>query len=234
MLKYRVLRWGFVIIVCAALTVSVADAQRVSQQEPCVGELECYENPPETGGSSGSTWSGYSDGRLNPDPAEYYSIWCNFDLIEVWGGVPNPQLLITIPILDIFTLEEGGVLDLGNGMTVVRNTADTITIYGSNGNLAPAAGSKAFSLSECIARNGGVPESSENVSPLPEDESEAVSVCANQDYFFENMEACLYEAGFNDAGVLLIQWMFFCTSGGTLPIAGVFIAGWHWRRRRTK
>lgn len=115
----------------------------------------------------GGPWPGLSDGRLNPDPAEYYSIWCGSDHLEVWRGVPSPVLLDVIPIVDVIELAEGGVFETGAVLTVTRNSADTITIYGSNGNGAPTPGSKAFSLSECIARNGGLPETGERVPTGP-------------------------------------------------------------------
>jgi hypothetical protein len=130
---------------------------------------------PEPVSGGGSTWPGYSDGRLNPDPAEYYSVWCAFDALEVWRSVPAPLLLAAVPIADVFRLEEGGSLELPDAMGLVRSTADTITVSGSNGNAAPSPGSKSFSLSECIARNGGVPldelpEEEPEPGPAPEDE----------------------------------------------------------------
>jgi hypothetical protein len=44
----------------------------------------------------------------------------------------------------------------------VRNSENTLTIYGSNGNLAPAAGEKAFNRDECLQFYEG---GSNNVAP---------------------------------------------------------------------
>jgi hypothetical protein len=104
----------------------------------------------------GPQWSGMSDGRLNPDPAEYYSIWCSNDVIEVWGGNPSPQLISTIPIVNVLLLAVGGSLDAGAGLTVTHPSEDTVSITGNNGNLAPQPGSKSFSLSACMAQNGDI------------------------------------------------------------------------------
>jgi hypothetical protein len=96
--------------------------------------------------------------------AEYYSVWCSNDVVEVWGGKPTPQLINTIPIVDILQLGDVGSFDAGAGMMVSR-TGDAIVISGSNGNNAPNPGSKYFSLNECLARNGGAPEIPEPPQP---------------------------------------------------------------------
>ena len=120
---------------------------------------ECYEPPPDNPPPSGEggVWDGYSDGRLNPDMAEYYTIYCENDLIEVWGGVPSPQLVKSIPLSDAIALAVGHEQPLGNFVVMQRTSEDIITIYGSNGNRAPESGSKSFVLSECVAHNGGLP-----------------------------------------------------------------------------
>lgn len=143
-------------------------------------------------GSSPPAWEGYSDGRLNPDPAEYYSVWCAFDRIDVYRSVPQSELLKMISLADVIELSSiGGAMDLGDFMTLVRNSEDTITIYGSNGNQAPTHGSKAFSLAECVERNGGLPEVP---SPPPPDASETPAeneeADARQDVL-DSIEFCL-------------------------------------------
>jgi len=141
----------------------------------------------------------------------------------------------TIPLGDVFNLEEGGVLDLGDAMSLVRNTSDTITIYGSNGNLAPEAGSKAFSLSECIARNGRLPDSEEPPAAAPGETPPQESdrdICLSLDNL-EDVTDCL--AGLELSGVeLLFLWVFqFCSIGlvGIVMLPG----GWMvWRHKRRK
>lgn len=99
-------------------------------------------------------WEDAFDGRLNADPAEYYTIYCAFGEIRVYRSTPDTQLLKQIPISTAVNLPIGGSVDLGDFMSMVRNAENTITIYGSNGNLAPASGSKAFGLRECTGDVG--------------------------------------------------------------------------------
>lgn len=108
-------------------------------------------------------WDGYTDGRLNPQQGEYYTIYCQGDFIHVVRAVPETETLAQIMIISVQSMSIGETLNLGDFMSLVRNTEDTSTIYGSNGNLAPQPGEKAFSLSECVARN----------SELSNDEPEA-------------------------------------------------------------
>lgn len=217
----------------------------------------------ETGGSSGRSgqqsepWSGYSDGRLNPDPGEYYSLWCAFDRLEIWRAVPETQLIKMVGIGDIVALNVGAALDLGDFMTLVRNTSDTITIYGSNGNSAPEPGSKAFSLSECIARNGGLPETDDD-SPAtgddgnspPDDDPQARrrEAEATLDFCFDGYEflrdswllaGCLNNALSNYRDVLngdeiaSLAVMIFCLNvvvgNGIVPIGIILFLSWHRR-----
>jgi hypothetical protein len=110
-------------------------------------------------------WPGYQDGRLSPDPSEDYAVWCSSDRVEVWRTVPLAVLLKAVIIRQVIDLAVGDELDLGSSMVVERTSEDVVTISGSNGNSAPQPGSKTFSLSECIARNGGDPEPSPPSGP---------------------------------------------------------------------
>ncbi|PJF40663.1 MAG: hypothetical protein D6737_16860 [Chloroflexi bacterium] len=107
---------------------------------------------------SAPPWSGFSDGRISPDPAEYYSIWCQADTIQVWRSVPETSLLKEISLADVLALSVGGEMALGDFMVIQRSSENIATIFGSNGNLAPEAGSKAFSLDDCVTANGGAPQ----------------------------------------------------------------------------
>lgn len=103
------------------------------------------------GDSEGPVW----DHRVNPHPAEYYSIYCAFDLISVYHGGTG-ALLRTMPINDVAHMTDGGPpMDVGNGMTVARN-GDVVTFAGSNG-FGPEPSSKWFTLTECRERNGEIP-----------------------------------------------------------------------------
>jgi hypothetical protein len=161
---------GLLLAALILLPVTLSAAPAAQECTP----PECYEPPPpppppppsNPNPPSGGSWSGYSDGRLNPDMAEYYSVWCANDHIEVWGGKPTPQLIILIPIVSVLQLGDVGSFDAGAGMTVSL-TGDAITITGSNGNNAPNPGSKSFSLNECLARNGSTPEVPPDQPPAP-------------------------------------------------------------------
>lgn len=149
-----------------------------AQEEPCIGEIECYEPPPATGGAPPEVkfvpeqpWEGFSDGRLNPDMAEYYSVYCPQGslVIMVLRAVPPPTALVdNVPIENVsdgatFTRES-------SGLTVARS-GDAVTISGSNGNLAPQSGSKTFSFAECLERAGITLEEQPEASPNTGDNS---------------------------------------------------------------
>lgn len=146
--------FGLLVVALTLLPVFARPSAAQCVPPECIPPEPTYGSPqqPNTGGS----WSGFSDGRLNPDMAEYYSVWCRSDLIEVWGGMPAPQLLAAIPIVDVLALGEIGSFDAGSGLTVSK-TGDVVTISGANGN-GTAPGSKWFSLSACLTANGRTPE----------------------------------------------------------------------------
>lgn len=118
----------------------------------------CGTNPPSDDDDDGiqppAPWDDANDGRLNADPAEYYTIYCAFGEIRVYRSTPDTQLLQQIPFSTAENLPVGGSVDLGSFMSMVRSAENTITIYGSNGNLAPEAGSKSFGLRECTGDPG--------------------------------------------------------------------------------
>src|SRR6185503_7597126 len=72
------------------LLVAAAPA---SQDTPCTPP-DCYTPPLESQTQTNPQsaiilWGGYTDGRLNPDMAEYYSVWCLDGVIRVLRGVPG-------------------------------------------------------------------------------------------------------------------------------------------------
>jgi hypothetical protein len=109
---------------------------------------------------------------VNPEVGEYYTLYCANDGLEVWRSTPATELLETVPLPPIFLLPEGGELALVDSMTLERRTGDTLAVLGANGNAAPAAGEKVFTLAECIARNGGVPELPDEEDPPPPEDDE--------------------------------------------------------------
>lgn len=185
-------------IVLLILTVLGTSSLSAYQEElPCVGEAECYEHPDDdSDDSSESSWEGYSDTRLNPQMDEYYSVYCNRDVVEVWGfSAANPQEVSRIPIRRL--IDGPFSFDDGNGLTVNR-VEDTITISGSNGYGPNHPGSKSFSLAECIARNGGEPPAEEPVPPPQSDgsipeinvDTGITSTCADYNYYVAHLDEC--------------------------------------------
>ncbi|MBK9750926.1 MAG: hypothetical protein IPO91_29755 [Chloroflexi bacterium] len=140
------------------------------------GPIVCGGGGGSTGGGSSSGGGGSSgpiDGRLNFAPDEYYTLYCAYDTLEIWRGVPTGLLLHAVPIVNFTSLVVGGSYDVGGGTSIFRNSEDIFTIYGSNGNLAPAGGSKNFALSQCIASNGGEPAAP---IPVPPEQSQSPEV----------------------------------------------------------
>ncbi len=121
------------------------------------------------GGSAGGggAGAGATDGRLNYAADEYYTLYCAFDQLEIWRGVPSGLMLHSVPLADLLALPVGGGYDAGGGTTVMHETSDIFTVYGSTGNLAPQSGFKSFSMAACIAANGGEPQAAPPaVSPV--------------------------------------------------------------------
>jgi hypothetical protein len=215
------------ILVGAALLL--VNAPAVSAQEDCVGSEECYDLPEEIETSETGNvppWDGFTDGRLNPDMGEYYSVWCAYDRVEVWRAVPQPEAVNYILVVEIIELQIGGALDVGHFMSVVRNTEDTVTIYGSNGNGAPEPGEKAFSLQECISRNGGAPQAEDTASevlneppyvPPPPPMPSVGGACSIGEFFV--VEGIVLPDGtcYVSPTEFLFQWIFFLAGG---PLCG--------------
>lgn len=94
-------------------------------------------------------WPG--DDRINPHPAEYYTVYCKNDQLSIYRG--DGLVLKYVPLTTLLNLSaSGGSVSVGSGMSVARS-GDTITVSGSNGNYA-GSGSKSFSLTTCLERNG--------------------------------------------------------------------------------
>jgi hypothetical protein len=211
--------------------------------EPCYGGGGGGSSVGEPENAPAPPWEGFSDGRLNPSRDEYYSVWCHNDLIEVWRSVPESLLLGTIPVLSVFELPEGGTLDAANGLTVTRNTSDTITVSGLNGNLEPAWGSKSFSLSECIARNGGVPEPPEepdsggeagSLPGDPDDRPTGVEFCFELQTAQDVIDCLSFQTGLSGLEILFLWIWQFCIVGPGIVLVPAGFYGWRWQRRGRK
>ncbi|MBI5957205.1 MAG: hypothetical protein HY866_00625 [Chloroflexi bacterium] len=187
-------------------------------------------------GPVGDPWDGYTDERLNPSMDEYYSIWCKYDQVEIWRSVPT-SAMFPVPLIQLVNLADGGTLDAGNGMTINRS-GDIITVFGSNGNLAPASGSKSFSLSECITRNGGEPEQPINETagsaPEPQNEDIGLEYCMENYSDMVSLLACMftYNGGLRSPEGLVIWMLQFCSTGPAIVIVPAGL--WVRRQRRTR
>lgn len=218
---------------------------------------------PGDGGESSEpppAWGGYSDGRLNPDPAEYYTIYCHegTDTVYVVRTNPQTETIKEIPLCDLVSLSVGGALDLGDFMTAVRGGEDQVTVYGTNGNLAPEPGSKSFSVAACLSSNGGAPHCTtapppgdddsgavEEPGPSPEElVQEDIDFCFDTYEFFgggggENTDLlvdCLVSATSQEGASgeqIVWVWVFQLCLGLPVAFGSVVFgaAGWRYRQR---
>lgn len=213
----------------------------VTAEEVCIelegGGMICYdvefseESFEDDESAPDSDWSGYFDGRLSPDPDEYYSIWCAVDHIEIWRSVPDTELLTLVPLAAVIDLSEGQALNIGEQMALIRHLAGQVQITGNNGNRAPDPGVKYFSLEECIARNGGLPGTGSRDDDAGADELSAFAqMCIEVPGFFNAFtEDCMEELGYDLLTRTLIRIMWTFCSSFFLAIA---LGGLIWRRRR--
>lgn len=190
-------------------------------------------------------WSGYEDGRLNPEQGEYYTIYCFNDLIHVVRVVPVTEEVKTVPFSQVTPLEIGGALDLGDNMTLVHNAVDTLTVYGSNGNSAPNPGEKAFSMSQCLERGGGDPETSD-AEVLESDELPVAALPISDNPDPDTCEPIITPLGllpcdfdFDDLGNISgLEYMWrialLCLSNPFAVVAIVFVPGMKTLRRKRK
>ncbi|MBK9125319.1 MAG: hypothetical protein IPM16_19650 [Chloroflexi bacterium] len=177
-----------------------------------------------------------SDGRLNPDAGEYYTLYCAYDTLHIYRGTPESLLLKQVEIADLLSLSVGATLDLGDFMTAVRHSEDIFTIYGSNGNTAPDYGQKSFSMAECIARNGGAPTVAPTNTPRPsggdddddDEETDAEHRIRERQEAQENLEFCFesYEFFGGDTELLLDCLGFAAELPGTSSIEQLWIIIW--------
>lgn len=135
------------------------------------GEPPTGENPPPD-----NSWPG--DARLNPDALEYYNVYCEYDHLLVRRGVPPAAEIARI---HLWGLISGPFPIEVNGLTIER-TDDVVTVSGSNGNGPAHPGSKSFTLSECLSRNG-------SLTSVPDTDG---------DGFTDDVDACPNVAGTNN------------------------------------
>lgn len=178
-------------------------------------------------------WLGYTDGRLNPAPDEYYSVWCRADFAEIWITSNQEGAISRIAIADLNALAAANGSLTQNDITASR-ADDIITLTGANGNTAPTAGSKTFSLADCISRNGGVPSGSsvpaappaqntsgsDNGTTGSNDTSVPVSPqCGTVELFISNMGGCLQALTVDTLHSLLMQLINLLTGLPFFPVA---------------
>lgn len=111
---------------------------------------------------------------VNPEPDEYYTVQCTTNAIWVWRSVPAPSIVTFVSFFQVAALGDGGSLTAAGNVTLARS-GDTITLSGDNGNLAPQPGEKSILWSECVERNGGLPE----LPPVAQELSDEQIACMN-------------------------------------------------------
>ncbi|MBW4438398.1 MAG: thrombospondin type 3 repeat-containing protein [Pleurocapsa minor GSE-CHR-MK-17-07R] len=118
-----------------------------------------------------SPWPGLTDGRLNAQIDEPFSLWCANNLLSIYRSVNGQgQLLATYPLTALLSRFVGSVTNITTGsgpLTLTRLTNEFFTISGSIGTNAPAFGVKQFSLEACIRANGGYSVPTQTPSPAP-------------------------------------------------------------------
>lgn len=112
-------------------------------------------------GVSGPPWSGYTDGRLNPEMAENYSLWCLRDNLDIYRA-PNGvgEWIVSVPLTKIMALSVGNGIKIATKIgpiTIERYSKDVVFVKGNNGTNGPSYTEKFFSLAECIKNNGTIP-----------------------------------------------------------------------------
>ncbi len=123
------------------------------------------------GGGPAPQWSGNFDGRLNPDPAENYSIFCgpgHVDVYVTFQGQGN--LLARIPQFDLSVLNYGQnrqVQTGGSPLIVTRLSQTAFRFAGNNGNRAPEYGEKDADLAPCgLTLNTPPPTATPDTRPV--------------------------------------------------------------------
>jgi hypothetical protein len=126
--------------------------------------------PSNTPRPTATRWPGYTDGRLGGDPAEYYSLWCSGNTLNIWSAASGRGVqLAAIPLTNLIVQPVGLAVPVpaaGGVLILTRSSSDAFVVQGNTGNGAPAPGSKAFSLAACIAANGGAPVVAPTMTPL--------------------------------------------------------------------
>lgn len=98
-------------------------------------------------------WSGLSDGRINPDPAEAYTIFCGFDWVFIYGSDPNLgiDILARIHLGVLVTMPDGGQISFTDWE--LSRQRNIIVVQGNNSYYSPQWRSKTFNLADCLASN---------------------------------------------------------------------------------
>jgi hypothetical protein len=127
-----------VILILFIAAAAPITAEPMHQEQPCVSAQGCRE-------------------PVNPEGDEYYSIECDATVIYVWRDVPNRELVTLIGIAQVATMSDGGSFVATGEVTVTRSSG-TITLSGTNGNLAPQSGTKSFNVAQCSPLAAALPD----------------------------------------------------------------------------
>jgi hypothetical protein len=233
-------RFLFACIIAGLLLLPLlASAQEIP---PCYELPECETPPPVSNQPSeninppAAAWGGFSDKRLNPEMAEYYSIWCLDNVVRVLRGVPTTALIDDIPIEAVTGLPANGLLTRESGLSVMRNNDDMIAVSGNNGNNAPQEGLKVFSLAACLERNG-LSMALSAATQLDETNIQTDSISAQQNALATDTgEPDFNSSTNNDIYSIVGAWIVALIEGGcSISIGSVLVlpVGWKlWSRRK--
>ncbi|MCA0457380.1 MAG: thrombospondin type 3 repeat-containing protein [Chloroflexi bacterium] len=122
------------------------------------------------GGVAGPPWSGYSDGRLSPDMAENFSLWCLRNNLDVYRA-PNGkgEFIVSIPLAQIIAIKPEKVMTIKTKfgpLFIRRDKNNVFYVEGTIGTNAPAFASKYFLMEACFKANGAEVKPPSNPIPV--------------------------------------------------------------------
>jgi len=92
-------------------------------------------------------WPGFSDGRLNPDPTEPYSVYCSATTLSVYSSANASGPVAQFNLAGIAGVIAPDSVTVG-GVTFQRQ-GDVAGVSGTNNNFAPQFRTKSFTWSAC-------------------------------------------------------------------------------------
>lgn len=199
-------------------------------------------------------------GRLDPEPDEYYTLYCLNDTLEIYRSVPERELLVVVPFNVVVQQARGSTISVGSDISITRHDDFAYTVSGSNGNRAPEPGEKNFGMNNCFLLNMGMPIPAPTVARTPqaerptpffqEGDDPTVLTCVYYFSYFnigaeglfdctrtvssvdDTLETIMLNPGAPPAGISVFTIILYLCPGGFFGIAAVLAPSTLRRRRR--